>query len=426
MYNPEDSSVPQTPTHENNPERRASGETQDETRLLHLTSQHINAAMDVDGVVRAYLEQVAALGRYACNVALYQFDDEGERCGVIVRGRWTPDEGIGQQVRRYEYTYDALDPILDRGETVRISDVMTDPRVTDTLRDYQRARPALVMIPLIVHGLRVGLVILSYHETHAWNDAELHPYQITAALLGNSIVNRQQQHLLMEHDRQTAIMVERQRLARELHDSVTQTLFSMTLIAQSIAPAWERSPDEGQQRTDRLIELSQIALREMRALLGEMRPSQMDAPEWSAQVAQPMIVRLRQQGLIDVLAQHVSDLSLEGLQIDLDTECYQRQPYLVEEALFRIAQEALNNILKYAHHPAVTLQLDSTGEAISLTISDQGVGFDIAGVQTRLRESGSGLGLKMMRERAEALGGNLRLTTAPGAGTTVQVTLPKR
>ncbi|MBE7553396.1 MAG: hypothetical protein HS126_20180 [Anaerolineales bacterium] len=106
----------------------------------------------------------------------------------------------------------------------------------------------------------------------------MHPYQVTAAQLATSIDSRRQHYLLSERGQQIAVLKERQRLARDLHDSVTQLIFSMTLIAQSIAPAWRRDSAEGERRVNRLLELSQAALAEMRALLAELRPP--DLPPW--------------------------------------------------------------------------------------------------------------------------------------------------
>src|SRR5574342_510903 len=128
------------------------------------------------------------------------------------------------------------------------------------------------MIPLMVRGQRIGLVVLGYPGVHEWNGAGLRPYQATAVQLATAIDSRLQQGLLFERGQQLAVLQERQRLARELHDSVTQLIFSTTLIAQSIAQAWRRDPSEGQHRVDRLLELSQTALQEMRTLLFELRP----------------------------------------------------------------------------------------------------------------------------------------------------------
>jgi GAF domain-containing protein len=246
----------------------------DELQLLYDTSRRIGQAMTIDDAIRVYLEQVAARGQYACSVALYEFNEVGQRTGVVVRGRWTPEERLVTHEEWLPDTRDALDPPLDAGQTVKITDVHTDPRVSHELRDIQTrsARPALAMIPLIVGTDRIGLVVLGYPSTYEWRDEDLRLYQATAAQLATAIDSLRQHLTVYRHGQQIAVFEERQRLAHELHDSVTQLIFSMTLIAQSIGSAWQRDPAEGEHRVNRLLELSRSALAEMRALLVELRP----------------------------------------------------------------------------------------------------------------------------------------------------------
>jgi signal transduction histidine kinase len=270
-----------------------------ETQLLYETSRRMSTSMDVDEVIDAYLEQVAARGRYVCTVMLYAFDKVGQRTAAIIRGRWTPREGRVHLEERLSYTRDAFDPLLDAGKTVTIADFRRDPRVSAELRCIQSGnkRPAWAMIPLMVRSQRIGLVILSYPFVHRWSEAGLQPYQATAALLAAAIDSRQQHLLLIERGQRLAVLEERQRLARELHDSVTQLVFSMTLIAQSIAPAWRRDSAEGERRVTRLLELGQSTLTEMRALLAELRPAEDTAVASAAEGAMPKISWVRRDGL---------------------------------------------------------------------------------------------------------------------------------
>lgn len=398
-----------------------------ETQLLYETSRRISTAMDVDEVIAAYLDQVATRGRYACNIALYEFDEAGERTGVIVRGRWTPQEGLMLMEERLPYTRDALDPLLDAGRTITISDVHADPRVSAELRQIQAQsqRPALAMIPLMVRGQRIGLVILSYSRVYQWSQADLQPYEATAAQLATAIDRRQQQLLVYRRGQQIAVFEERQRLARELHDSVTQLIFSITLIAQSIGPAWRRDPAEGERRIYRLLELAQSALAEMRALLAELRPPDNTNDRIAAwrSPAPPSSALVRQEGLAAALRRHIAEVAQDGLQIDFEAAGYVRGPLEQEQALYRVAQEALNNIIKHAHARQVNIRLQVSDGATRLTVQDDGVGFT---PESRPSTSppGSQLGLKTMRERAEALGGSLHISSAPGRGTTVEVIIP--
>jgi len=395
-----------------------------ETQLLYETSRRITASFDVDDVIEAYLQHVAVRGRYVSTVALYEFDEAGERTAVIVRGLWTPEEGLQLPRQRLPYGRDALDDLLDAGQTVRIRDVETDPRCNEMLRALQEesGRPALAMIPLIVRRQRIGLVILSYPAVYDWSESDLWPYQVTAAQLAVAIDTRRQQLLLLKSSQQVAVLQERQRLARELHDSVTQLIFSITLIAQSIAPAWRRKPAEGEKRVNRLLELSQSALAEMRALLFELR-SPDESPLAAAGVRVSGITYLRQEGLAAALARHIESLQPDGPAISLDTAGYEPQALEVEVALFRMTQEALNNVVKHARAGRVTIRLTETENGISLHIQDDGIG----GVpEEENGRSAGGLGLHSMHERAEALHGRVTITSAPGEGTAVNVWLPPK
>jgi signal transduction histidine kinase len=142
--------------------------------------------------------------------------------------------------------------------------------------------------------------------------------------LAAAIDSRQQHLLLIERGQRLAVLEERQRLARELHDSVTQLVFSMTLIAQSIAPAWRRDSAEGERRVTRLLELSQSTLTEMRALVAELRPAEDAAVASAAENATPEISRVRRDGLEAALQVHIADITRDGLHVDLDTTAYKR------------------------------------------------------------------------------------------------------
>ncbi len=414
----------------------ASKDALDEMRLLYETSQRIGLGRDVDEVITAYLEQVARRTRYVCNVCMYEFDAEGQRTAVVVRGRWNPDMGFQHLEERVPYSKDDLDPLLDAGQTVTISDVRKDPRVSEELRAMQEesGRLALAMIPLMVRGRRMGLVVLSYPGVYEWSETGLRPYHATAAQLAIAIDSRLQQRLLYERGQQLAVLQERERLARELHDSVTQLIFSTTLIAQSIEPAWKRDPAEGQRRVDRLLELSQTALREMRSLLFELRPVEDGTPSERAGQALTGPERVQRYGLLEALHLLAGDFSHDGVRVDVRTFEYSPTGFgsaantasgnqaTVEQDIYRIAQEALNNAIKHARAREILVLLDgSDSRQLCLSISDDGIGF-IPGLGEE--SQAGGFGMKTMRERAEALGGHLQVITAPGRGTSVEVIIP--
>ncbi|HWQ15368.1 MAG TPA: GAF domain-containing protein [Roseiflexaceae bacterium] len=193
------------------------------TQLLYATSRRISTADSVEAVVAAYLEEVAARGRYICTVLVYELDERGQRVATVVRGWYSARDGMRLADHRTLYRRDPLDEWLDRGELITMPDVHADPRASEGLRELQRRdkRPALAFIPLMVGALRIGLVVLSHHEVHEWQERELEPYRAAAALMAAAIASRLRDVQVAEQRRQVAVLEERRRLARELHDSVT-------------------------------------------------------------------------------------------------------------------------------------------------------------------------------------------------------------
>jgi signal transduction histidine kinase len=252
-----------------------------------------------------------------------------------------------------------------------------------------------------------------------WQEADLHPYQVTAAQLAAVIENRRQQRLLVERGRRLAVLEERQRLARDLHDAVTQSVFSVSLIAQSILPAVRRDPDEGERRITRLIEQSQTAMRELRAVLAELRPPDGDPVAGGLEASPDLTTALEE------LLERVRD---HGIDAGLDAGGYRPQPQAQERIIFRICQEALSNVIKHARARSVTVTLQRRRGGLWLTIGDDGVGLPRQRGQATAAGSlaSGGMGLRSMRERAEEAGGRFAVRSRRGAGTRIEVVLPIR
>jgi signal transduction histidine kinase len=220
--------------------------------------------------------------------------------------------------------------------------------------------------------------------------------------------------------RRAAVLEERQRLARELHDSVTQLLFSANLLAESIGPAWERDPAEGRRRLEQLRELVRQALGEMRGLLRELAPPSGGADFSSRELPPPIVALLEREGLVAVLVREGLALEKLGLRARVRADSYERQSRPREETLLRVAQEALANVAKHARARQVEVVLACAADEVRLTIVDDGRGFD-----ARVVAGARGMGLTSMRDRLRELAGTLRVVSAPGLGTTVEATLPR-
>lgn len=320
--------------------------------------------------------------------------------------------------------------VRDR-KPVLINDVANDPRYI-AVTSAERLHAELA-VPILLGDRLLGIV--DVEGSRSFRPEDVTSIQIVADQLAVAIDNAQlfgdtqralhETRRLAETKERLAVLEERQRLARDLHDSVTQLVFSMTLIAQSIAPAWHRDAAEGERRVNRLLELSQAALAEMRALLAELRPAEPASEE--SHVA-PSALRVQRDGLADALRAYSSAVAQDGLRIEIDTRNYRRQSSDVETALYRIAQEALNNAVKHARARQVIITLAQNDNSTQLIVKDDGIGFSphVANALPPVEPHISGgLGLGTMQERAETLGGTFQISTAPGSGTTISVVVPR-
>ena len=206
--------------------------------------------------------------------------------------------------------------------------------------------------------------------------------------------------VLAEAQAQSAIE-ERQRLARDLHDSVTQTLYSLTLIAEAAhRHARNGQMDQVIAQTERLGELSQQSLKEMRLLLFELR-----------------LPILEREGLAKALQHRLDAVEKRaGVDANLIVEGVDRLPALVEEGLFYMAYEALNNSLKHAAATKMTVSLRAIDEVVELQVVDNGKGFDVQSVS----ETG-GMGLTNLSDRAQKLKAQLEITSIPEKGTRIKI-----
>ncbi|HTP10306.1 MAG TPA: GAF domain-containing sensor histidine kinase [Anaerolineae bacterium] len=213
------------------------------------------------------------------------------------------------------------------------------------------------------------------------------------------------QHALLDQQvERLAIVEERQRLARELHDSVVQSLYSVTLYADAAALALAAGQsDVTADHLQLLRDTAQDAMRDMRLLIFELHP-----PD------------LEQEGLVAALQARLAAVETRAsLHTEFLVEGDRRLPFLIEQELYGIAQEALNNVGKHARAKRVTVHLQITDKIVCLEVRDDGVGFD----PSNARKTG-GVGLRSIEERTAKVGGTLALHSEPGAGTRIKVEIP--
>ncbi|MFD7137356.1 GAF domain-containing sensor histidine kinase [Streptomyces sp. NPDC059894] len=209
---------------------------------------------------------------------------------------------------------------------------------------------------------------------------------------------------LYERSRELTIAEERSRLAHELHDAVSQKLFSLRLTAQAAAALVDRDPSRAKGELQQVAALAAEAADELRAAVVELRPAALD-----------------EDGLVATLRTQIQVLDrAHSARVTFTSRGVRALPAAQEEALLRVAQEALHNALRHSGAEHVEVSLHRRGPAAVLRVTDDGGGFD----PTAVRRAGRHLGLVSMRDRASGVGGSLVVESAPGKGTTIEMEAP--
>lgn len=291
--------------------------------------------------------------------------------------------------------------LLAERETISVNDLAVPAtngnRIFAEQQDSLLARGfhSALVTPVIVRRDVYGILSLFRNQTHEYNDEEISLAWILSEQVALAIENSRLHAELEE----AAVNAERSRIAHDLHDSVTQTLFSASIIADILPRLWERRPEEGERRLQELRELTRGALAEMRTLLLELRPDALSTtvlPELIKQLGAAFIGRSRIP--LDLQIDEVCDL-----------------PDNIRIGFYRIAQEALNNIAKHADATTAKLSLSCRDQRLKMVIEDDGVGFDPGAVK------GNHLGLNIMHERAHDINAMLAISSQRLKGTTVSV-----
>ena len=253
-------------------------------------------------------------------------------------------------------------------------------------------------VPLIVKGRLIGMVSLDHYQPDYYSQDHSSLLMAFAELAAIAIENAR----LYERAQQSAAEKERNRLARDLHDAVTQTLFSASLIADILPRLWERDPEQGKQRLEELRDLTRGALAEMRTLLMELRP---------ATLTERSLGKLLRQ-----LTQAVGGRS--RISIELIIEGDSPLPPKIQVALYRMVQESLNNVIKHAAANHAVVWLAFHPDHVYLSVKDDGQGFDPAKIPIQ------SLGLGILRERASRIDAGLEINSEIGTGTEIVIRCP--
>jgi PAS domain S-box-containing protein len=368
----------------------------------------INSSLPLD----AFLDQAVRmasqrLGAEGC--ILHHFDMDNKMLvhmasygmeGIYRKGRRNPFDSLRmfggefylQATLERKPIYSNYPPLPDRIDEIE-QDSTLPPFIKAERVALRKKFAGSFSVPLYIQDKVYGGMVFYYTEPQEFTEEQIQLGLTFAEQVALAIENA----MLREQAAQTAAIAERNRLARDLHDAVSQTLFSASLIADVLPKLWEKKPEVARQKLDELRLLTRGALSEMRTLLLELRPSS-----------------LIETDLADLL-RHLTNAfaGRTRIPITVNIEGMVDPPFKVKEVIYRIAQESLNNINKHAQASAVMIQLLRSETEIRLEVRDNGRGFDPQDVTLE------SLGLGIMRERAAAIDAALTIESTIGNGTCI-------
>ena len=343
----------------------------------------VHAARDLAGARYAALGVPDERGGFARFLTAGMTDEEIEAMGPLPR------------------THGLLGAMLGDPVPYRTADITADPRFRGWWPATHPVMRSFLGVPIVFKGDVIGAFYLTDKVgavEFSGDDEEL--VGVLAAHAGVLMEHAR----LYEQSRELSVLDERNRLARELHDAMTQTLFSLRLTVEAASSMLPDEPALAARELATARTLLDAVFGELRGLIFELRPP-----------------ALGDDGLAATLRKHLDVVSrAHGLRVSLSATGDERLPEDVERELFRIVQEAVGNAVRHARGSALEVTLHYGDDVVAASVRDDGVGFDPAARAVRSRH----LGLTSMRERAAALGGKVVVESSPGNGTTVRVEVP--
>jgi PAS domain S-box-containing protein len=376
-------------------ERRVEERTRDLQTVLDV-SRNVASTLELRPLLRMFIDQVRQVADYnRSSIFLVEGRDL-----VMFSSRVA---GEDQQPPELRFPIAAIEPVwrkVGNHEACIIHDFFGDSDEAIAYRGvFADVMEALLPIrswmgvPLIVKDQVIGMITLSSYEEDFYSEEHV---QIVTAIAHQAAIAIENARLY-EQAQQLAAVEERQRLARELHDSVSQALYGIALGARTARTLLDRDPVKAVAPVDYVLQLAEAGLAEMRALIFELRPES-----------------LEMEGLVAALDKQVAATAARyGIEVlaDLGEEPALELPD--KQVFYRIGQEALHNVVKHAHATHVEVRLQRHNGTLALQISDNGIGFESDGTFP------GHMGLVSMRERAASIGARLKVTSAPGDGTSV-------
>ena len=382
-------------------EQRVEERTRELASLLEI-SHTVASTLHFKPLVGLILDQLKTVVDYTGAAILTV---EGDDLVVLDSRSPTPEE----QLRQIRFLPQRIGPIWETiasGESILLPDTRDSSPLAQSLRvgmgglmdttfSYVRAS---LFVPLTLKDRVIGMLVLTSREAAAFT-----PHHTTLAqAIANQAAIAIENARLYAQAQELAALEERQKLARELHDSVSQALYGISLGAHAARTALSREPAEVAEPLDYVLSLAEAALAEMRALIFELRPESLET-----------------EGLVSALTKQAAALQARHELVVATKLCDEPDlPLRVKQELYRIAQEAMHNTVKHARASQVMLRLQQAADEVVLEVQDDGIGFDPSA------SFPGHLGLHSMRERVAHLGGTFQIVSSPNNGTHLCVRVP--
>ena len=374
--------------HKQTPDTNAQAQNELAFALLD-TALALNSTLELEAVVDhvlTNLERVVA--HHEANIMILD-GNEAIMLGRRFNGKKAADSNQRIPVEGAPYPTQ----MIATRQPVIVADVAGDTKLVRLSGKQPISVHSYIGVPIILEDKVIGFINLSNKAIGYFNETHARYLQIFAFQTGVAIKNAQ----LYAQAQSVATRNERERIARELHDKVTQILFSANAVAEALPRLLDRKPEKAHTYLQELTQFTRSAMANMRSLLVELHPESLEKTN------------------LVVLIQQLGDALAGNQKIDITYKLMDKVllPLHYQTAIYRIVQEALNNIAAHAHATQVEIKLERTDNMIELIISDNGIGFDTA------LQSDDQLGLNIMQERTQEIGAHLEIKSQQNEGTQV-------
>jgi len=382
---------------------------------LNAIADTVSQSLALDTILNSALDKVLELMKGNTGGILLLDNDTQTLSYLVYRGL---SEEFVEGMAKLKLGEGIAGLVAQRGEPIYVDNISEDPRVTRSVVVTEGLR-AFASVPLVSKGRVLGVMNVASHTLQRFAPEDIQLLSSISNQIAVAIENAKLYEELQRKEEMRGELLhlvistqeeERRRIARGLHDEISQALTSLAVNLEAVADALPLDTDELKARLKKIQSIAIKTLDETHKVIWELRPTLLD-----------------DLGLIAAVESYVeTHLETAGVRAHLETAGPERRMSTkVETAIFRIIQEAVTNIVRHASAESASISIEFEEDSIAVHIEDDGRGFDLDEAMRSTRE-GRGLGLLSMKERAELLGGILNIKAQPGQGTQIDLKIPVR